>query len=103
MSHLNIADPPVPSSRGATSQIVPVKHRGAMVAFVLERLGKAVGPKRAGEVMHQALATFDEERRLDAPQDLLEIAERLVRQGGLVQAVGRSLKVQALLRGAVER
>lgn len=103
MSASNFAELPAPSSRaGATSQVVPVSHRGAMVAFAHERLAKALGPRRAGEVMHQVLGGFDE-RLLDTPQDLLDIAERLIRQGGLVQAVGRSLKVHALLRGAVER
>lgn len=76
--------------------------RGQMAPVVYERLSKALGAKRAGEVMVDAMTRLDR-NELETPQDMLDLAEILVRAGGLVQAVGRSLKVQALLRGAVER
>jgi hypothetical protein len=93
----------VPSSgRAPTSQVVAVAHRGEMAPMVYERMSKALGPKRAAEVMREALAQLDD-RRLEGPEDVLAFAERLIATTGLVQVVGRSLKVQALLRGAVER
>jgi len=92
-----------PSSRGApASQVVPVSYRGQLAPLVHERLVKALGMKRAAEVMGAALALLGG-RTLDTPQDMLDVAESLIRSGGLVQAVGRSIKVMALLRGAVER
>jgi hypothetical protein len=89
-----------PSSRGPSSGVVFV-GRGALAPVVYERLAKALGDRRAGEVYCEAYERFGE-RLVDTPQDMLEFAELLIRSGGLVQAVGRSLKVQALLRGAVE-
>ena len=69
----------VDSSRAPSSQVQPVQYPGTIVPLVLERLTKALGPTRAAEVMND-----------------------LLRCGGLIQSVGRSLKVQALLRGATE-
>ena len=90
-----------PSSRnGPTSEVV-VMARGAMAHVVHDRLVKALGDRRAGEVFRDACGRFGD-RLIETPQDMLDFAEVLVRLGGLIQAVGRSLKVQALLRGAVE-
>jgi hypothetical protein len=70
-----------------------------MAPMVYERLSKALGPKRASEVMREALAQLDD-KPIDVPDDVLAVAERLIEGTGLVQIVGRSLKVQALLHGA---
>lgn len=75
--------------------------RGALALTVHERLVKALGAKRAAEVFREALTQLGD-RPIETPQDMLDFAAVLIRSGGLVQAVGRSLKVQALLRGAVE-
>jgi hypothetical protein len=89
------------SRRGPTSAVVAVS-RGELAPLAHDRLVKALGDRRAGEVFTSAYASFGD-RPLDTPQDLLEFGEILIRLGGLIQAVGRALKVQALLRGAVER
>jgi hypothetical protein len=86
------------SSKSPTSGVL----RGAMAPLVQERLAKALGAKRATEVSAPVLEQLGG-RALETPQDLLEFAEIMIKHGGLVQAVARSLKVQALLRGAVER
>jgi hypothetical protein len=39
-------------------------------------------------------------RELSTPDDLMEFANYLVKQGGVVESVGRALKVTAILRGA---
>jgi hypothetical protein len=91
----------VPSSRRPISGVSMIS-RGAFAATVHERLVKALGDRRAAEVFHATCDDFGD-RLIDSPQDMLDFAEALIRAGGLVQAVGRSLKVQALLRGAVER
>ena len=90
---------PPGSRNGPVSAVIT---RGALAPVVHERLVKALGSVRAAEVFRDACDRFGD-RPVETPQDLLDIAEVLVRLGGLVQAVGRSLKVQALLRGAVER
>jgi hypothetical protein len=75
--------------------------RGALAPIIHERLVKAMGARRAAEVFREGHARFGE-RNIETPQDMLEFASLLIESGGLVQAVGRSLKVQALLRGAIE-
>ena len=89
------------SSRAPSSQVQPVHYPGTIVPFILERLTKALGPTRASEVMNERLSQW-RPRPLDTAQDLLEFSNHIMRCGGLIQAVGRSLKVQALLRGATE-
>lgn len=91
-----------PASRAPASGVGPISFQGQLASNVHERLSKALGAKRAAEVMRETLGRIGG-RPIDTPQDMLEFAELLVKSGGLVQAVGRSLKVQALLRGAVER
>ncbi len=92
----------VPSSRRGPSSQITRNARGAMVSVVHERLVKALGATRAGEVLDDALARFGD-RQVETAQDLFDLAALLIGSGGLVQAVGRSLKVMALLRGAAER
>ena len=91
-----------PSSRNGPRSAVVVVARGALAPVVHDRLVKAMGDQRASEVFGEACARFGD-RLVDTPQDMLDFSEVLIRLGGLIQAVGRSLKVQALLRGAVER
>lgn len=74
---------------------------GAMAPLVEERLTKALGRKRASEVIAEAVRVFGS-RSIGTPQDLFDLATMMEKNGGLVEAVARSLKVQALLRGAVE-
>jgi hypothetical protein len=90
------------SNRNAPSSGVVVVARGALAPVIHDRLVKALGDRRASEVFGDACNRFGD-RLIETPQDLLDFAETLVKLGGLIQAVGRSLKVQALLRGAVER
>jgi hypothetical protein len=80
----------------------PIVMLGKMLLFAHERMSKALGPKRAEEVLRSALSQFGE-RSIETPQDLLELSKLLLGAGGLVKAVGESLKQQALLRGATEQ
>ncbi len=90
-----------PSSRGGPVSDTVFVGKGALALPIHERLVKALGPRRASEVFREAL-TFFGDRPVETPQDMYDFATILIRAGGLVQAVGRTLKVQALLRGAVE-
>lgn len=80
----------------------PIVLLGKMLLFAQERMAKALGPKRTQEVLHSALSHFGE-RSMETPQDLLELSKFLLTAGGLVRAVGESLKAQAILRGATEQ
>jgi hypothetical protein len=100
MSHATVKD--MPSSRSGPTSAVMLVPRGALAPTVYDRLVKALGERRASEVFGEGVTRFGD-RLVDTPQDMHDFAEILIRMGGLIQAVGRSLKVQALLRGAVER
>ena len=105
MSVGDAAERAAPSSRSGSppsSQTLPVGYRGELAPLIHERLVKALGNRRAAEVMREAIGEIGG-RTLSTPQDMMDFAEVLVRSVGLLQAVGRSLKVMALLRGAVER
>jgi hypothetical protein len=88
-----------PSSKGGRSgEIILIAH-GDLMPLVYERVTNALGPKRAGEVLRDALHRVGD-RPVNTPDDMLTLAEAMIAQGGLVEAIGRALKVQALLRGA---
>ncbi len=91
--------PRPPSGDGET--IPTIRHAGALVPFIYERLRKALGTAKGAEIMRQVLVGFAS-RPVETAQDLLDFAERLIRLGKLTQPVGRSLKVDAILRGATE-
>lgn len=95
--------PEAPRPPSGADEVIPtIRHAGALVPFVYERLRKALGTAKGAEVMRQVLTSFAS-RPVETPQDLLEFAERLLRLGRLTQPVGRSLKVDAILRGATEQ
>jgi hypothetical protein len=67
----------------------------------LERLVKVIGPEKTAALRKEALAATGIDA-LDSPQDVLVFASYLVRRGGVIEAIGHAMKVQAMLRGAVE-
>lgn len=79
----------------------PMLLIGKMLLLAQERLAKALGRARADEIVRNALSHFGE-RSMETPQDLLALSRFLLTAGGLVKAVGESLRAQALLRGAIE-
>jgi hypothetical protein len=76
-------------------------HLNTLTAGALERLTKAVGRAAAERYAKEALGRLGV-RELSTPDDLLEFANYLLKQGGVVESVGRALKVTAILRGARE-
>ena len=65
----------------------------------LLKLVKMLGREGADQV---AAEVFNELglRDIGSPTDRLRFGEALCRRGGLLEAIGRSIKVQALLQGA---
>jgi hypothetical protein len=100
MTDTSSSGPPSGAGPGPSGELAS-EQQESLMAFVNARLSKALGPARAGEVLSAMLLRMGC-KALETPQDLLEFSEHLIRQGGLAQAVGRSFKVKALLRGAVE-
>jgi hypothetical protein len=70
-----------------------------LTVFALDRLTRALGPAAAPEAAREAFESAGI-AELSSPKDLLAFAERLIARGGAFEAVGRGLKVSALLRGA---
>src|SRR5690349_2940614 len=67
----------------------------------LQKLANVLGPEQArkvtGEILRQ-LGIND----LRAPDDRLRFGEALIARGGLLESIGRAIKMQAILHGAVE-
>lgn len=68
-------------------------------ALVLQRLTRAMGPVDGRECLRAACAELGIED-VKSPTQLRVFAEHLIRRGGIFEAVGRGLKVSAILRGA---
>lgn len=66
-----------------------------------EKLSRAVGAEEARRILTEALRRSGLSG-VDSPGDLLKLADQLMRRGGLLEAVARSLKIQAILAGASE-
>ncbi|MCA9630023.1 MAG: hypothetical protein KC766_20270 [Myxococcales bacterium] len=66
-----------------------------------EKLIRALGAEEGRKVLAEALRRSGLSG-VDTPGDLLKVAEHLMRRGGLMEAVARSLKIQAILAGASE-
>lgn len=67
----------------------------------LERLSKVIGRERTEALRKEALQALGL-KALTTPQEVLDFSSYLMRHGGVIEAIGRAMKVQALLRGAVE-
>lgn len=67
--------------------------------LVVQRLTRAIGPVSGAELMREVCAALGIDEVTSATQ-LRLFAEHLIRRGGVYEAVGRGLKVSAILRGA---
>lgn len=65
----------------------------------LEKLRHVMGEEEADEFVASTMRRTGL-KSLSDPDDLAKFAEELIRAGGLVEAVGRAIKIQALLAGA---
>lgn len=70
-----------------------------MTDGVLDRLRKALGAQAAERLARDALMKL-ELNELRTADELLQFSNYLLKQGGVVESVGRALKVTAILRGA---
>lgn len=77
---------------------------GAMVPdnAALVKLRNVLGPTKAEALVAEVLAEIGIQQ-LDTADDQFRFGEALVKRGGLLEAVGRSIKVRALLHGATGR
>lgn len=74
----------------------------SMTEGAFSRMIKALGRDKALRIGAEALEAMGL-RELKTPNDLLGFANRLIALGGIAEAVGRALKVSAILRGAVDK
>ena len=80
----------------------PVATLNPLTDTTLTRLKRALGPQE-GEAMAELILGKMGLQQLASPQDLCDFANHLIQYGGVAEAVGRSLKVMALLRSAIDR
>ncbi len=65
----------------------------------LEKLTNIMGAEKAADLIAETMRSAGVVR-LDDPNDLFRFAEALMKHGGVIEAVGRAIKIQALLAGA---
>jgi hypothetical protein len=76
--------------------------RSSLTETTFARLEAAMGARQARPLAESVLAQLGL-HSLVTSQDLCDFANGLMQQRGAAEFVGRSLKVTALLRGAVDR
>lgn len=67
----------------------------------LNKLVRMLGPERASALVRDTLRELGL-RDISSPDDRLRFGGHLIKKGGLLEAIGRAIKVQAILLGATE-
>jgi hypothetical protein len=67
----------------------------------LRKLVNVMGAERASKLIAETLERIGRER-LETPEDRYRFATELMRHGGVLEAIGRAIKIQAILLGAKE-
>ena len=67
----------------------------------LQKLVNLLGRERADAVVLQTMQRIGLET-LSTPDDRYRFAKELIKQGGVLEAVGRAMRIQAILHGARE-
>lgn len=68
---------------------------------VLKKLSYIMGPVEAPKFINSTCRSLGLQS-LTGPQDRLLFASALIQRGGLLEAIGRAIKIQAILHGASE-
>ncbi|MGE0324865.1 MAG: hypothetical protein AB7K71_21005 [Polyangiaceae bacterium] len=91
-------------SRGGTALALPISPMPSpndLLNSAREKLTRAVGAEEGRRILNEALRRCGISS-VESAGDLLKLADQLMRRGGLLEAVARSLKIQAILAGASE-
>jgi hypothetical protein len=69
------------------------------VQQAITQLNEVLGPDTARQTLEECLgeAGLSDVR---SPEDLLALAQAMIKRGGFVTTVGRSLKIEAIIEGA---
>ena len=67
----------------------------------VQKLINVLGAERARKVIAETMARAGL-RSLETPDERYRFATELMTQGGVLEAVGRAMKIQAILHGAKE-
>ncbi len=70
-----------------------------MEDVALTKLHNILGEEKAAELVRETLREIGI-ADLKSPNDRLRFAEALMLRGGVIEAIGRAIKIQALLHGA---
>ena len=68
---------------------------------VYDKITKMLGPEQGAQLIREGLEEIGA-TELRTPDDCLLFASVLIARGGLIAAIGRSIKVKALMHGASE-
>jgi hypothetical protein len=72
-----------------------------VVSPAVAKLLRMLGPERGNAVVQETMKQLGLEA-VKTPNECLRFGEALIKRGGLLEALGRSIKIQALLNGANE-
>jgi hypothetical protein len=67
----------------------------------LQKIFNTFGAQRGRALVDETLASLGI-TELRTPDDRLRFGNALIKRGGLLESVGRSIKIQAILHGAAE-
>ncbi len=67
----------------------------------LNKLLRMLGPDRATALVRDTLREIGADD-INSPDNRLRFGAQLIKKGGLFEAIGRSIRVQAILHGAKE-
>lgn len=92
----------LPATKGSFAVSPTAGSMGSLTETTFGRLDAALGA-RVGRPLGEQVMRQLGLRAISSAQDLCDFANGLMQHRGAAEFVGRSLKVTALLRGAVDR
>lgn len=81
---------------------MPARSTKAPWDRAVDKITNMMGPSKARQFIDDTMRSIHL-TQVTTMDDLLQFGEALIARGGVIEAIGRSIKIQAILHGAVAR